>query len=131
MKYALEVVLRAATVALLFLAGCSDRDDGPSPGDGDHVITGISVVVVRPDQQWSFDNPVEMKTGESLEIRVKASWAIPSVTDISGDARLTLMTPDMGELDRDSKFHAKKSGEAKLQATYRGFTHTLILVVSE
>jgi hypothetical protein len=131
MKHTCKIALGAAVLAVLLLVGCSDSEEEPLPGDGDHVITGISVVVVRSDKLWSFDDPVEMKTGESLDIRVKASWAIPSVTDISADAPLKLLTPDIGELDKDSKFHAKESGEAKLQATYKGFTNTLTLVVSE
>ena len=116
-------------MALLALAaGCSEGD--PVPGGGDRKITGIRIGVVG-EGNIAWKDGVKVKVGETVQLRVSAIWAIPSVTDETARAKLDLLTPEAGKLTADAKFTAARPGEARLKAAYKGFTDTLTLVVED
>src|ERR1035437_4640936 len=87
-------------------AGCSRE---PSlAGGGSHKIEQISFAVQERDARHTAESPLKLHVGHRVALRVMARWAIPSETDVTEKAMLTLSDPGAAELDPQGVLKARK-----------------------
>jgi hypothetical protein len=115
------LVFAAASLAcfsFMLLAGCS-RSSTPPPGGGSHEITHIMILDRANTTFLKGNNRSTLHIGEQMPLQVQAVWAIPSVTEVTDDVKLTLDNPDCAELDTNAVLTARKPGKLVVEAVLR------------
>lgn len=111
----MRILLLLCVAMALLVAGCDEAppaDPQPEPpepvGGGPHVITHIGFVPQEPGL---------MQVGETVQLKVYATWGFPYENDVTREAAIKLTPADMGELKKDGSFIAHKIGVAHFEAS--------------
>jgi hypothetical protein len=89
------------------------------PGGGEHKIRQIVILSKRNQTMVKENNPVTVSVGARLPLRVTASWAIPSVEDVTDKVKFTVNNPAGGSVSRQGIFVAKAPGKIVIDAELR------------
>ena len=123
-----NLILGLCGIILSLTAGCSREPT--LPGGGSHKIEQISFFIQERDSRHPAESPLKLHVGDRLSLRIIAHWAIPSQTDVTEQAILTLSDPNAATLDAQGNLKATHAGHlvltAVLRVAQRGEDHVVL-----
>jgi hypothetical protein len=105
-------------VFAMALGGCSEKKP-PVVGGGERRVIGILIRAYSKQASAKDRGPVTVLVGERVQLRVMATWAIPSLTEETQRAIWTVSDPAVGGVDKDGVFTARKAGRNVITAEVR------------